>query len=82
MTWRYGIGKKTDHDEVYFHVIEVYCDEEHKPWGWMHAKPDYAESQAEALGTLQMMLNDCGKYPVLDLDAPMPGKGPEADDEV
>jgi len=76
VTWHYCIGTQTDHGEVYFHVIEVYCDEEHKPWGWTHAKPSYAESVDELVGTLMTMLGDCGRHPVLDLDEPMPGKGP------
>ena len=82
MNWHYQLGKMTDAGGVYYHVIEVYCDEDRQPWAWTFAKPSYADSADEAKSTLQMMVDDCEKHHVLDLDKPMPGKGPEADDDL
>jgi len=79
MTWHYCLGKKTEGEDTYYHVIEVYCDEDGEPWGWVHAKPSYAGNVDEAIDGLMMMLRDCGRHDLLDLDEPMPGKGPEGD---
>ena len=83
MTWHYCIGKKTDMDgTTYYHVIETYQDEDGKPWGWTFASLAYMDMRSTILQTLEVMTRDIGAHPVLDLDAPMPGKRPGVDDDL
>lgn len=82
MSWHYRIGKQTDHGEVYYHLIRAYTDDEGKPWGWEHASLSYMENWSTIIQTLEWMMLGAGKHDILDLDAPMPGKGPGVDDDV
>jgi len=76
MSWHYCIGKETVGGEPFYHVVVAFTDSEAVPNGWGHANLLYEEAPDDLIATLEMMLRDCKRHPVLDLDAPMPGKGP------
>jgi len=74
MSWHYCIGKETVGGELFYHVIEAYLDGEAIPNGWDYANLLYEEDPDGLIATLELMLRDCQRHPILDLDAPMPDR--------
>ncbi len=64
MSWHYQIRKRVDQGEEWFDIVEVYGPA-HLGWSEDSARPE-GGTREEVIKTLEMMLDDAKKYPVLE----------------
>lgn len=63
MTWHYQIRRREDKGQVWYDIVECYKN----PTGWTQDSIAPAgETPEGVIETLEMMLSDTKKYPVLD----------------
>lgn len=63
MSWHYQIRKREDKGLVWYDIVEVYAD----PIGWSRdSQAPTVEMPKELIRTIEMMLGDAKKYPVLE----------------
>lgn len=63
MSWHYQIRKREDKGQVWYDIVEVYTD----PMGWSRdSQAPTGETPEELMRTIEMMLADAKKYPVLE----------------
>lgn len=63
MNWHYQIRKREDKGQVWYDIVEVYPG----PIGWScDSQAPTGETQEELIRTIEMMLADAKKYPVLE----------------
>jgi len=79
--WHYQIGRQRVGGETCYHLVEVYCDEDGQPWSWCHTDLRFVSDWPDIPQTLEMMLMDCYRHGVIDLDEPLPGTPPGCGDD-
>lgn len=71
MIWNYQLGFKKDKEDIVYGIVEVYRNSQNG--GIMFTTEHFVdanhfEDASTVIKTLEMMLQDCKDYPVLDLD--------------